>query len=160
LKISKGLPEKAYDIGFKCERDHGNCAQCTYKAITEILGLESHEVFRAAYGLAGGGASMGTGSCGAYSGGLLAINTKYGRQKLGDDKQEVAINKSQTFYEKFVQEYGSCICRDVQKKIFGRAFDFRDSRELIEFERAGGRVDKCPSVVGNAARWATQILTE
>ena len=154
------LWEKAFELGFGYERDFGNCAQCVYKAVSETFGVENDEVFRAAYGLAGGGAGMGMGSCGAYSGGLMAISSRYGRQRFADEKQNIAGLLSRRFYERFVQEYGSCICRDVQKKIFGRSFDLHDSEDLKVFTEAGAHVDKCTSVVGNAAKWVTEIILE
>ncbi len=154
------LRDKAFKLGFGYERDFGNCAQCVYKAVSETFGVESDEVFRAAYGLAGGGAGMGTGSCGAYSGGLMAISSRYGRQRFTDGKQSIADDLGQRFYEMFVREYGSCVCRNVQKKIFNRSFDLRDSEDLEEFMDAGAHVDKCTSVVGNAAKWVTEIILE
>lgn len=39
---------------------------------------------------------------------------------------------------RFVQEYGSCLCKDVQKKIFGRSFNFWDEKEKEIFEKSGG----------------------
>ncbi|GAG83363.1 unnamed protein product [marine sediment metagenome] len=33
-----------------------------------------------------------------------------------------------------------------------------DKEDHTEFEKAGAHVDKCPSVVSNAAKWAAEIL--
>ncbi|MEM3004486.1 MAG: hypothetical protein QXK96_04235, partial [Candidatus Bathyarchaeia archaeon] len=34
----------------------------------------------------------------------------------------------------------------------------RDPKDREEFDRAGGHTDKCPDVVGKAARWTVEIL--
>ena len=61
-------------------------------------------------------------------------------------------------YDKFVEEYDSPLCKDVQKKIFGRSFNLLDPKEYEEFEKAGAHVDKCPDVSGKVARWTAEIL--
>ena len=152
------LSERAFEIGFKYEREYGYCSQCTYAAVKEVLGIGSDDVFKAAYGLAGGSASMGTGNCGAYSGGILAICSKYGRERFTDEKSEIAGGLCRKLHSKFIEEYESCICHDIQKKIFGRSFNFLDPEDVEEFGKAGGHVDKCTSVVGKAAKWVTEIL--
>jgi hypothetical protein len=61
-------------------------------------------------------------------------------------------------YDKFVAEFGSCVCRDVQNRIFGRSFNLWDAQEFKEFEEMGAHRDKCPDVVGKVAKWAAEIL--
>ena len=63
-------------------------------------------------------------------------------------------------YDRFVEEYGSANCSDIQKKLFGRNFNFWNPGDFEEFDKAGGHTDKCPSVVGNAARWTVELLME
>ncbi len=156
--MEERLSDRAFEIGFRYEREYGCCSQCTYAAVKEVLGIGSDDVFKAAYGLAGGSASMGTGNCGAYSGGILAICSRYGREKLADGKSEIAGELCRKLHSRFIEEYGSCVCHDIQKKIFGRSFNFLDAEDVEEFEKAGGQTDKCTSVVGKAAKWVTEIL--
>ena len=61
-------------------------------------------------------------------------------------------------YEKFSGKYGSCICKNVQKKIFGRSFNFWDEKDREEFEEAGGHEEKCPSVVADVCFWTAKII--
>jgi hypothetical protein len=68
------------------------------------------------------------------------------------------FNYAKDLYGKFVEEYGSPQCREVHKKLFGRTFNLSDPREFKEFEKAGGHVDKCPSVSGNVAQWTAEII--
>jgi hypothetical protein len=61
-------------------------------------------------------------------------------------------------YDKFIKEYGSPLCCDVQKKLFGRSYILLDKQEYEAFEKTGAHVDKCPSVAGNAAKWTAEII--
>ena len=76
-----------------------------------------------------------------------------------DRKKKRRVSKyAKILYDRFVDEYDSPLCCDVQKKIFGRSFDLMDPIEYEEFEKAGAHVDKCPTVSGNAARWTAEII--
>lgn len=154
---------KAYSIGFQYERDHGSCAQCVLAAIQESFpGLIDDAVFRAAHGLAGGGALSGQGTCGALSGGIMAISAAHGRerQNFAAGPYRHASKKAKRLFDRFVEEYGSCICGQVQTKVMGRSFNLWDPDDYKAFDAAGGHRDKCPDVVGKAARWAAEILLE
>ena len=48
----------------------------------------------------------------------------------------------------------------MQKKIFGRSFNFWDEKEKELFEKSGGHIDKCPAVVAKAAQWTFEIIEE
>ena len=101
------------------------------------------------------------GTCGALVGGMLAISSIFGREydDFKDGKKKRRIFKyAKILYDRFVDEYDSPLCCDVQKKIFGRSFNLMDSIEYEEFEKAGAHVDKCPTVLGNAARWTVEII--
>ena len=153
--------EKAYQSGFKYERDYGSCPQCTFAAVREILGKESKEIFKAIDGLAGGLGRTTNGTCGALTGGVAAISQRYGREdfpNLGQREKCMALTKK--LHDRFMEEYGSVICKDVQTKIMGRSYDFWNPKEREEFDKAGGHTEKCPDVVGKAAKWTVEILMD
>jgi len=155
----------AYDLGFKYEKEYYGCAQCILLAVQDTFGLKNEDVFKSASGLAAGIGLMGS-VCGALTGGVMALSLKYGRDlqafKAGDPegKRLKAYEKTRKLYKRFEDEYGSVICRDIQKKIFGRSFNLRDPQEFKEFEEAGAHVDKCPGVVGMAAQWVAEIMLD
>lgn len=60
--------------------------------------------------------------------------------------------------DKFIQEYGTSICREIQRKLMGRPFLLSDPDDMKKFEEAGGHTTVCPEVVGKAARWVIEIL--
>jgi C_GCAxxG_C_C family probable redox protein len=152
--------DKVYELAFKYEASYGCCPQCVLRAVGEVLNLKIDEAFKSSHGLAGGTALSGNGTCGALVGGIMAICSVHGRglEDMGKGRFLKSYSLAKRLYDKFVQEYGSCICKDVQKKIFGRSFDLWDPEDFKKFEEMGGHRDKCPSVTGKVARWATEIL--
>lgn len=152
---------RAYQLGFDYEKGKHYCSQCVLAALQEVFPIRNDEVFQAAYGLHGGVGNSTNGSCGALSGAVMAISYLYGRERK--EFEENISNKKATdlakiVYDRFLEEYGGCLCKEVQTKIFGRSFDFWNEEEVKAFEEAGGHIDKCPSVVGKAAAWAAEIL--
>jgi len=155
------LKDKAYSLAFKYEAEIGSCPQCVLSAIMETLGIGDKETIKAADGLAGGTALSSKGTCGALIGGILAIGAVAGREykdfKKGKKNRRV-FKFTKILFDRFTSEYGSPLCCDVQAKIFGRSFNLMNSVEYEAFEKAGAHIDKCPSVSGNAARWAVEVI--
>lgn len=162
-KSKEELTDQAYHLAFKYETEKGSCPQCVLAALLETLNVGEPSIVKAADALAGGTALSTNGTCGALVGGLLAISSIVGRDyedfKAGEKKRRV-FRYARTLYDRFVNEYGSPVCRDVQKKIFGRSFNLLDPKEYEEFESAGAHVEKCPGVSGNVARWAAEIILD
>jgi C_GCAxxG_C_C family probable redox protein len=131
-------------------------------ALQETIGGIDDEVFKAAHALAGGAAKTGRGTCGALAGGMMAISAKYGRERedFATVRSTEAANLAKVLYDRFVDEFGSPICADVQEAILGRAFNLWDPDDRQAFEEAGGHLDKCPDVVGRAAMWTAEILLD
>lgn len=158
------LLAKAYELGYDYERRFRGCSQCVVAAIQETLGIRDDQVFKAASGLAGGGALTGTGACGGYVGGVMVIGQLQGRERsdFGDPAgiRFKTFDLAKQLADRFVEEFGGTICRDVQCGVFGRSFDLRDPADFERFEAAGAHRDKCPDVVGKAARMAVEIILD
>jgi len=160
-RILRGDLKTLYDRGSEYEQKYGNCAQCTLATLFDFFEIEDEKLFKAATALSGGTASMGNGNCGAYSGGVLALGLLYGRERkdFSDrEKTERAKELAGKLHARFMEQYGGVTCHDVQRKVFGRAFNLRDPKDYEAFEKAGAHLDKCPSVVGNAVRWTGEII--
>jgi C_GCAxxG_C_C family probable redox protein len=155
--------QKAYDLAFRYEAERGSCPQCVYSALMETLEIGDKKVVQSIDALAGGTALSAEGTCGALVGGLCAISIIVGRSyedfSKGERKRRVFMY-SKKLYDKFVEEYGSILCKDVHKKLFGRTFNLMDKDDYAEFERMGAHVDKCPDVSGKTARWAAEIILD
>ena len=67
---------------------------------------------------------------------------------------------SREFAQKFIDEYGSFICRNIQTKVLGRYYYLPDPQEFEKFHNAGAHDIHCPEVVGKAARWMAEIIQD
>ena len=111
--------------------------------------------------LTGGTALSSQGTCGALAGGMIAISTLVGstyQEFTEGQKKRLVFKYTKLLYNRFIKEYGSPLCCDVQKKLFGRSYNLLDKQEYEAFEKAGAHVDKCTSVAGNAAKWTAEII--
>ena len=156
--------KRAYELGFRFERDYHGCAQSTIAAVQDSLGIRNDTVFQTASGIAGGGGGIGDGVCGGYSGGCIVMGMFFGRRrkKFDNDNENkaTAYRLARSLHDRFKEKYGSVICREVQTKIFGRCYNLLDSEDKKLFEEAGAHDDKCTCVVGDASAWVTEILLE
>ena len=155
--------KKVYEKAYKYEAEIGSCPQCVYSAIMEVLDIGDKSVVKASDALAGGTCLSTEGTCGALVGGLMAISSIAGRSyedfKKGETKRRV-FQHSKKLCDRFKQEYGSIVCKDIHKKLFGRTFNLMDKNDYEEFERMGGHVDKCPEVSGKTACWAAESILD
>lgn len=161
------LIAKAEALGFEYEQKYRGCAQCTFAALQDALGMRNAEtdiIFKAASPMAGGVAGEGDGQCGAYSGGVLLLGYLYGRERehFADPEQNRyrARDYASKFHRMFIQAYGSVTCEHIHRKLFGRTYYLRDPVDKAAYMDAGAYVDKCPNVVGHAAGWIVDILIE
>lgn len=163
IQKKERLLEKVYQVAFDFEKEKHCCSQCTVAALQEIFLIKSDEVFSTSFALGGGFANTSEGTCGALAGGAMIISYFYGRRReefFNGIPNKKANDLTKALYDRFVQEYGSCLCKDVQKKIFGRSFNFWNKKEKELFETSGGHIDKCPAVVAKAAQWTFKIIEE
>jgi len=161
MSLSKDdVLQKAYLLGKKYEKKCTGCAQTAIAAIFESLGIWNEDVFRSASGLADGLGLTGDGSCGALVGGSMVIGYLYGRGKdnfedMNKPMKSYALVKK--LHDKYVNQYGTCRCHDVQEKLQGRSYDLWNAEELKEAFKSG-MMEHCSDLVGNVARLTTKII--
>jgi C_GCAxxG_C_C family probable redox protein len=165
------LMGKAFDLGVCFEKYSGSCSQCTVAALGEILGFEDI-IVKVATSSCGGQAGLSTGACGGVIGGTIVLDYYLGRPaNMVSATQEIhqgavefsrAMEVARSFCKKFIRQYGSILCPQIQAKLFGRSFNHQDPADWQAFIEAGAHTDptKCMSVVGNAARWTLETLIE
>lgn len=132
----KEIIQKAYDLGYKFEADHGGCARCTIAALQDAIDFipQDKGLFRAASCLDGGATPTKLANCGAFSGSGMVIGWLCGTQRFGDNSfSHKLIHK---VHKRFEEEYGSVICAEVRKKA----------------------VENCPQVVAKASQWLAEIV--
>ncbi|MEE9198254.1 MAG: C-GCAxxG-C-C family (seleno)protein [Dehalococcoidia bacterium] len=138
-------------------------------SLQEEFGLGDLQSFKAATVLAGGVALRGE-TCGALLGALMALGLAIGRERMEDTEQYrqamgPAQEVSQRFQEELQAQFGlpspldSTLCRDIQSRIYGRAFNMSDPNDLQAFLDAGGHsAQGCPKVSAVAAQVAAEQL--
>ncbi|MBR4035281.1 MAG: C_GCAxxG_C_C family protein [Oscillospiraceae bacterium] len=159
--MKDSVKQAIFESGFEHEKQYGGCAQCTLCALQPYLDIDP-AVIKSATGLMAGGVRSGN-SCGAFSGGLMAISAVTGRNPENmDDKQAVADTAAlcRKLYDRFMDEYGSVLCRDIQYKIMGKSYRMYDPEDMQRFLDDGGHDDKCTAVVAKSAVWVAEILEE
>ncbi len=159
-KIVKEVSEKAGEAEIKY---HG-CSRSTLYGLKEHFDFITDEMIRASMALAGG-CSSSNGTCGAYSGGLLALGLKYeppmeDLSKEAEEKRLKSREKRFAFREAFIKELGSTLCPDIQERQFGRRFNMRDPKDWQEFMNLPGHFEKCAEVVAKGTKIVAELLLE
>ncbi len=156
--IAAAAEARAYEL----ERTYHGCAQCVLAALMETLGITDRAAFRAASALGGGVGLTTEGTCGALTGGVMAIGLLHGREldRLDDPERRrmTAYALAARLQRRFVEAYGSATCQDIHRKVFGRTYRLTDPDDWKAFIADGGHTTHCPAVVGRAARWACELL--
>ncbi len=152
------VAEQAAEKARRYEFDYGSCPQCVLCAIQETVGGIDDATIKAVHGLAGGGALMGKGLCGALIGGLVALSAQRGRDrdKMAAGRFMVNYQKGKELTERFQAEFGGLTCEDLQKKFGGRTYDFWRAEEYKAFNDARG--PKCADTTATVTRWVVEML--
>ena len=165
---SENMAKNAYDLGYKYEGKYGACSQATMRALQEVYGEINSDVFQGMAGFAAGCGIEGDGICGAYAASTYFISSRYGRrlEDLDKDPDDPSAEKKlhETFnlvrkiHDKFIEKYGSVICSQIHRKLYGRPFYIVDQDEFEKFEKKGAHDWGCTSVCGEAAKWTVELL--
>ena len=137
-----------------------NCAQSTYLALEEQFGLDGDDILKALTPLPGI-AERGE-TCGAVTGSLMIFGQVYGRERhqLGDwEIYRNSLVPAGNFCRLFEKEFGSTMCRDIQKKEYGRSYNLTDPQDLTEFQAADATTH-CSNVVRTAVRLAADVILD
>ncbi len=133
---AKAMVQKAYNLGFRYEKTHRGCARCTLAALQDAIDFipKNEDLFRVASCLDGGATPDFSASCGAFTASGMMIGWICGTGRFGDNSlSHELIHK---VHQRFQEEYGSVICKNLREKTN----------------------EKCPEVVGNAAKWAAEVI--
>ena len=154
-KILAEVEKRAYDY----EATDG-CSQCVLAAIKEVVGLVDDNVFKAATGLTGGIGLSGSGGPHRRGFASHARGRTYDNFADPDRTRFESFKLARKLADRYREEFGSLICKDVQTKLMGRSFDLFDPDDYKAFLAAGGHDDKCTAVAGKTARMAVELLME
>ena len=166
------LLQKVYDFGAAYEINSFSCSQSTVAALYRVFDFPDALV-KASCSNAGGTAMQLVGTCGGLVGGIMVLDYFFGRpfEHMSDKEviQDPNINDlfvaqpaARSLVTKYINEYGTITCANIQLQLYNRFFYLEDEDEFRKLEEAGAHSnpEKCPRIVGNAARWTTEILLD
>lgn len=166
-KTKDEIIQKSNEMATEYAAKYKGCGQCTFLAIIDALrwgGLEiipkdvEDRLFSGICLLTGGVGLSGDGSCGAVASGALAIGLALGIQRESNDKslfRQSCATVRNALLTKYYQKYNSLLCKDVQRKFFGKAWDLTRDDMDAEFL---GITKGC--VIMEGAMWATEIILD
>jgi len=150
----------AYDLGHQYELNAHYCPQASLAALMDVFHMQDDTLFRSVFGFHGGSGNRGIGPCGALVGGIAAIGYFFGRTRTEFDlmvENCTATPLVGKLVDQFAEEFEGIRCRDCQKHVFGREFDFSREEDKKLFEESRGH-EKCAQVVGKGAALAAAVL--
>lgn len=159
--------QKSNELAIEYEAKYKGCGQCTFLAIIDALrwgGLEiipkdmEDRFFSGACVLTGGVGLSGDGTCAGVASGALAIGLALGLQREtfseAGFRENCAIVRN-NLLSRCYQKYNSLLCKDVQRKFFGKAWDLARPDTGAEFL---GITEGC--VIMETAMLATEIILD
>jgi len=159
--------KKADELAVEYEAKYRGCGQCTFLAIVDALrwgGLElipedmEERLFSGICVLTAGVGMTGDGTCGAVASSVLLIGIALGIPREGQDVsllRTACATVRNTILDKYYQEYRSILCKDVQRKYFGKAWDLTSDEMSHEFLRV---TRGC--TIMQTAKWTTEIILD
>jgi hypothetical protein len=162
------LLDEVQNKGYNYAINYNACAPSTVAALYDVLDFDAALV-RAVTPLSGGTAEQFLGTCGILTGGLTVLGYYFGRpiEKMSDREYiQANIDALKTPYEigglladRFIKEYGTFICAQIHRQIFGRTFCLSDPGEAEKYMKVGG-LAKSAEIVGKGTRWVMEILLD
>jgi len=161
--------KKAEELAVEYESKHKGCGQCTFTAIVDALrwgGLEiipedmEDRLFLGLCLLSGGVGITSDGSCGAVTGSVLAIGIalRVSRGIQGRDMSVVGTGCDivrETILDRYSKEYSSQLCKDIQRKRYGKSWDLKIPEMGMEFLKVSGGC-----TIMQTAMWATECILD
>jgi len=127
--------EEAEKRTFSYHQSGFHCAEAISKALTELFGQEGDGYApKVASGFGGGIGGSHLETCGALTGGIIALGWFWGRTNPGGDKTKV-YELAADFREHFVEKFGSSHCQSLLDK-FGKQENMMKCKKLTA-EAAG-----------------------
>jgi hypothetical protein len=170
VKLSRTKDEiirKAEELAIEYEAKYKGCGQCTFLAVVDALrwgGLEvipkdtEDRFFPGICVLTGGVGLGGDGTCAAIASGALAIGLALGMQRETFNEERFRENCAivrNSLLSRYYEKYNSLLCKDIQRKFFGKAWDLTRDDTGAEFL---GITEGC--VIMETAMLATETILD
>lgn len=134
----------------------GNCAQSSFAALAEHLGLHSDLTLKALTPFPGLGLRGET--CGAVTGSLMAIGMVLGRDRLDDQlAAQPSLKATRRYCRGFAGEFGGTACREILQQGLGGTHDLSRPEGIAAYVAAGGP-EHCARLVGRSVLLALEAI--
>lgn len=166
-KTKDEIIKKAGELGSEYEAKYKGCSQSTFLTIIDALrwgGLEiinedmERRLFPGICVLTAGVCMTGEGTCGAINSSVMIMGLALGmslESQYGSVVHEDCTTIRKDFLDRYHREYGSILCKEIQRKFFGKAWDL--TRVDMTQEFLG--ISKGCIIVQTASR-ATEIILD
>ena len=135
-----------------CFNSGFNCSQAVISSFADDFGLDEKQSLKIASAFGGGVCRKGD-TCGAISGGLMAIGLKHGMSENTDTfSKDKTYELSNIFIEEFKKIYGTIMCRELL------GYDLSKLEEVNAHKEKNSGTNLCPQYVGDAAKILDKIL--
>jgi len=170
VKLTKKKDEiirKSNELAIEYEEKYKGCGQCTFLAIIDALrwgGLEiipkdmEDRFFSGVCVLTGGVGLSGDGTCAAIASAALVIGLALGiRRETFDETgfRENCATVRNALLTKYYHKYTSLLCKDIQRRFFGKSWDLTRADTGAEFL---GITEGC--VIMETAMLGTEIILD
>jgi hypothetical protein len=139
------------------------CARSTLYGLATVFEFIPGEMVTAAASLSGGCGSA-SGSCGAYCCGLLAVGLRHNATMDEEREDPSSFERTASHFteyrDRFKSVYGTVLCPEIHKRLFGRSYILDDQDDVAEFLALPGHQVKCSKVVAAATRIAAEMILE
>lgn len=157
------LTKIAVDAAVEAQIRDDICARSAMHGLQQVFDFIPEELVTASLSLAGG-CGAGSGSCGAYCAGLLAVGMKYNstmeEEKTNPEAIERGCGKFIEYRDRFLKERGTILCPELHKQVLGRSYIFTDPAQHAEFAQREDHAEKCAEVVASAVKVCCEMLLD
>ena len=165
------LLDKVSEVGMGFGENCRSGSQSTVAAFHEILDIDDI-VVKVATSSCGGQAAQILGTCGGLIGGTIVLDYFFGRPVENMSYKETipanidrvmdAVGVAKLLYDRFVKEYGTIYCAQLQQQFYGRTYWFMDPEDMEKFQKAVRDLypKTCFSITRNVTRWVMEMLLD
>jgi len=136
------------------------CSRSVLIGLSEYFDIPD-DMIRASASLCGG-AGASSGSCGAYTCSLLAVGLKHNVPldvELADPETfNIGQERFMAFRDLFIKEFGTTLCPELHKQVYGRSFIFTNPADCEEYFKITDHNEQCAKVVEKATRLCAEFL--
>jgi C_GCAxxG_C_C family probable redox protein len=133
-------------------REGCSCSQAILTAFADSAGMDRESALRVASGFGGGMARLGR-TCGAVTGGIMALGLKHGAEVAGSEEAKVRFyERVRRFVSEFEAGHGSSECRTLLGVDIGTSEGMSRAREQKLF------ATQCAGYVRTAAEVLAGML--